>query len=122
MSEQWTRGDLLRAVRKFPEHLPISDKLAWPRSYRSHRAHWIGWLEEYDGEGYYGRQNWDRNARFIYNHIENHPMLIWLGEAAGLGEAVHRAVRATRISRHPAAQAAAVRRVVPWVTVADLVF
>jgi hypothetical protein len=75
-----TPQQLLRLVRTLPEHLPYSDKVRWPRNYSSHREHWIGWLGEYDGPGYYDRQVWRRSAGFVYNHLHNPGMLIWLAE------------------------------------------
>ncbi|OAN78364.1 hypothetical protein A8B82_10735 [Sulfitobacter sp. EhC04] len=51
---------------------------AW---YRSQKEHWLGWLAEYDGPGAYGRSHAERDARFVYNHIQCAPMLFWLSEA-----------------------------------------
>jgi hypothetical protein len=34
--------------------MPESDRLS-KGSFASHKDHWIGWLEEYDGPGYYDR-------------------------------------------------------------------
>ena len=84
--------------------------------YRSQKEHWIGWLSEYNGPGYYGRSNWRRSAEFIYNHIVCPPMVLWLGEAVGIPETtVRKAKRAALLAgpRLPA-QCAAIRRVVPW--------
>jgi len=51
--------------------------------YRTQKEHWTGWLRNYDGLGYYGRLRWDRDAQFVYNHVQCAPMLLWLAEAAG---------------------------------------
>jgi hypothetical protein len=59
--------------------------------YRSQKEHWLGWLSEYDGPGYYGRKNPDRSAEFVYNHINCAPMVLWLGEASGISIAKLRA-------------------------------
>ncbi len=48
------------------------------------KEHWQERLKAYTGEGAYTRKNWDRDARFIYNHINCPDMLIWLGDAAGV--------------------------------------
>jgi hypothetical protein len=49
----------------------------------THKDNWVGWLEEYDGPGYYGRSRWDRDSRFVYQHLCCGPMIVWLNEAAG---------------------------------------
>jgi hypothetical protein len=48
------------------------------------KEHWLGWLREYDGPGAYSRQNADRSAELVYNHIVCPPMVLWLGEASGV--------------------------------------
>lgn len=44
--------------------MPNSDRL-FRSGYATHKDHWVQWLEEYDGPGYYGRSNWDRDAQFV---------------------------------------------------------
>ncbi len=84
--------------------------------YRTQQEHWLGWLRSYDGPGFYGRRRWDRDAQFVYNHIQCAPMLLWLAEAAGVpsetivaaGQAVLTA--GARLS----SQVAALRHLIPW--------
>lgn len=55
------------------------------RSYHAtQKGHWDAWLGPYNGPGYYGRKAWNRSAEFVYNHINCPPMVLWLGEAAGV--------------------------------------
>src|SRR5438105_14184772 len=54
--------------------------------YTSQKEHWLGWLGEYRGPGYYGRKNFQRSAEFAYNHIVCPPMLLWLCEASGVSK------------------------------------
>jgi hypothetical protein len=84
--------------------------------YSTQKQHWLGWLKEYNGPGYYERKDWNRDAEFVYNHIVCPPMVLWLGEASGVPPIVVR--RATKAALDaPAslsAKAAAIRRVIPW--------
>ena len=84
--------------------------------YSSQREHWLRWLEEYDGAGYYGRENWNHTAEFVYNHINCPPMALWLGEASGVDkETVVKAKNAAlRAKSSFASQSAAIRKVIPW--------
>jgi hypothetical protein len=114
---------LLVAVRRLPAAMPQSDRL--PKSGDgTHKDHWIGWLEEYNGPGYYGRSNWHRDAQFVYQHLNCGPMIVWLNEAAGEDAAlINRTIREMRRSG-PRAQTEAmtVRRLLPWERAARLVF
>jgi hypothetical protein len=128
-----TPKELARIIRKLGPHLPISDrfdtempggsaerKRAW---YSSQRQHWLGWLDEYDGPGAYGRKApGGRDAEFVYNHVVNPKMLIWLAEAAGAPRS--RLLRAKKAAisagaRMPA-MSAAIRREFPYAYIETL--
>lgn len=127
-----TPGHLRRAIAKLSPASPITDrfsaqwralgkrggrqqeqKAVW---YKTQHEHWLGWLREYDGPGAYDRTDWDRTAEFVYNHIVNPQMLVYLAEASKvdptlLTKATKRALtgKATMAS-----MCAAIRRVIPW--------
>ena len=96
-----TPRTLRRHILKLREVQPITESLeralrrrdasGRPTWYRSQKEHWVGWLGEYDGPGFYGRRNWDRSAAFVYNHINCAPMVLWLAEALGIPKTVLRA-------------------------------
>jgi hypothetical protein len=113
---------LLAAVHRLSASTPEADKL--PTSYPSHQDHWVRWLEEYNGPGYYGRQDWDRDARFVYQHLNNPEMIIWINEAAGEDRAtIEEAVAVLRrAGKRRQTTAAAVRAVLPWSRTAELLF
>lgn len=76
---------------------------------------WINWLSEYNTPGYYKRKGSGYDASFAYNHVQNAETLLWLAEAAGVGADVLLAARDSAIQKSSrSAQAAAVRRHVPW--------
>jgi hypothetical protein len=62
--------------------------------YASQKEHWLRWLSEYHGPGYYSRKNSERSAEFVYNHINYPAMVLWLGEASGVPKS--RVVKAKR--------------------------
>ena len=114
--------DLLSCIRRLSPAGPISKTLEEKRKvvwYRTQKEHWLGWLREYDGPGYYCRKRWDRDARFIYNHIMCPPMLMWLAEAAGVSRVnLMNARRRVVESRTLAAKCASFREQIPWDLVA----
>lgn len=93
---------------------------AWTRRsvwYDSQKEHWLGWLREYDGPGFYGRKTWEgRSAQYVYNHVMCPPMLLWLAEAAGVPRTkLLSAKRAANTApAKQASQCAAIRRSIPW--------
>jgi hypothetical protein len=92
-----------------------------PVWYTSQKQHWLGWLSEYDGPGYYGRKNRGRSAEFAYNHINCPPMVLWLGEASGVTKAkIVKAKQAAESARSTLpSQSAAIRRIIPWKIIED---
>jgi hypothetical protein len=110
-------------VRKLRTEAPIADQWPPPPHSRSHRAHWLGWLREYDGSGFYIRKV-PKNPRpmgFIYAHIHCAPMLLWSAEVAGVRTAqVHKADRTLRrlvrdgLHDSNPACGRAVRAIIPW--------
>jgi hypothetical protein len=121
-----TRHQLRLRITTLPEHQPITEQFEcdlevralWVRSpsYRSQKEHWLRWLADYVGPGAYSRQNWDRTAEFVYNHIVCPPMTLWLGEASGVpGQNVSDAASAAlEAGAYLSAQSGAIRRVIPW--------
>jgi hypothetical protein len=122
---EMTPRELARAIRKMRAKPPITTEFerslgetqsmgrVW---YNSQKEHWLGWLSEYDGPGHYGRMNWDRSAKFVYNHINFPPMVLWLGEASGIPKRTVLEAKRNALSAHPsnAAQCAVIRRIIPW--------
>lgn len=88
---------LRRTIRRLPVSQPLAD--LWPTHYPSHRVHWLGWLEEYDGPGFYHRRvpKEPRSMAYIYGHIHCGPMLLWLAEAAGVRK--YQVMKAHRMMR-----------------------
>jgi len=127
-----TPRGLARKIRKFHERPPVTSELeralatrsirkndrVW---YTSQKEHWLGWLSEYDGPGAYGRKTWDRSAEFVYNHIVCPPMVLWLGEAAGLSKTKIQAAKRAALTAPAtlAAQCAAIRKIIPWAIIEE---
>jgi hypothetical protein len=106
-------------LARLPARQPLTDALlgeGYREGKRSERDHVLGWLAEYQGPGYYGRQGLDRTARQFYQGFQDAFGLLWVAEALGVEEAVlSRGVAAIRATPgRPASRAAAFRRVCPW--------
>ena len=123
MTPTYTPRQLLARIERMPETMPISDLVPWPRCYISHKDHWMGWLREYNGPGFYGRSNSDRDARFIWMHVQNLGMILWLAEAAGTApDLVHGARLRSHGNGNAARQTALARSVLPWGPLASLIW
>jgi hypothetical protein len=87
--------------------------------YHSQKEHWLGWLSDQDGPGFYGRATFNRTAQRIYNQINCAPMLVWLSEASGVEKSLLRRAE-TAVQKAGASyprQCGAVRRILPWAIV-----
>lgn len=106
----------IKAIRSLPSDEPRVYPKKW---YTTQREHWLGWLGAYHGPGAYGRKpETRRDAEFVYNHIVEVKMLLWLIDAAGIDpHLVSAARRSAAQSKTLAQQSAAVRRLVPWAEV-----
>jgi len=103
------------------EHI-LTKRGIWDRNgvwYTTQKQHWLGWLKEYDGPGYYGRKKRHPSAQFAYNHIVCPPMLLWLGEASGVQRTKVLEAKRAALSAGASlpALSAAIRRVIPWQTI-----
>lgn len=117
---------LSRKIRRLRARLPISTEFervlqkrgTWrgKQWYRSQKEHWLGWLSEYHGPGYYGRKDSYRSSEFVYNHIVCPPMVLWLAEASGVPKSTVAKAKRAALSAKPSfpAQCAAIRKVIPW--------
>jgi hypothetical protein len=71
---------LIRYIERLPPDRPAVYRRKW---YTTQKQHWLGWLREYHRPGAYGRRpGLRRDARFVYNHIVEPKMLLWLISAA----------------------------------------
>ena len=107
----------IRRFRDAIEKLPSDRARVTPgKSYRTQKEHWVGWLDDYYGKGYYGRHaSTPRNARFAYNHVVEVAMLLWLAKASGVSASRLAKVRAAaRAAPSLQAKSGAVRKIIPW--------
>lgn len=127
-----TPQDLRRVIEDLSPKSPITDRFSaqWRKGgrrgggqqeqgkmwYRTQHEHWLGWLEGYLGPGAYNRKDHRRTGEFVYNHIVNPKMLIYLAEASRLPRPlVHRAARAALAhATTMSSMCAAIRKVIAW--------
>ena len=117
MKDSASIEEFLDVIRILPEDAPVHNPKIW---YHTQKEHWIGWLSEYHSSGAYGRKTGvKRDAKFAYNHIVCPDMLLWLIDAAGVDPELVAASREASASGATLMQkSAAIRRLVPWETVA----
>jgi hypothetical protein len=99
------------ATRSLEKLLLERDGRDWNRGrYSSQKEHWICWLSTKSNKV---------SARTIYNRINCPPMLLWLGESAGVPKkVVAQAKKAAVLGRRNfTSQSSAIRNVVSWDTI-----
>lgn len=112
---------LLQAIRRLPSDDPVPDRTAGYNRYNTQKDHWLGWLDPTAETGSYPRRaKEDRDARYVYNHIVEPKMLLWLISAAGVRpELLQLAEEAAKAASSLPGKAAAIRRHVPWSQILD---
>jgi hypothetical protein len=120
-----TPQQLIKRIKALPARAPHTEALERlllkkPRWYANQKEHWLGWLNEYDGPGAYGRIGRNYDAAFAYNHCGCPPMALWLGEASGIDERL--VAKATKLVQQSSgtfsARSATIRSVIPWDVIA----
>ena len=118
--------ELRAVIQKLPNHGKYSQKLEAHKRlainripwYKSQKEHWLGWLKEYDGPGFYNRKtHCGRDAKYIYNHVMCSPMVLYLPEALGVSQAlIKKAFSEVIKAKDPsmAKQCGIIRRVIPF--------
>ena len=111
---------LIQAVRRLPSDKPVARGQPGYNKYTTQKDHWLGWLDPDSGTGTYPRKTApERDAQYVYNHIVEPKMLLWLVAAAGVSEElVEAASQASETATSLAGKSAAIRKQVPWAEVA----
>jgi len=82
----------------------------------------VAWFSELAGPGAYDRKSRGLNAEHGYNHLQCAPALLWIAEALGEDtDALIAAVAAAALAGRVGSQCAAIRKVIPWVRIEQLV-
>ena len=104
---------LRQAIQHLPSDAPLENPRVW---YKTQKEHWLGWLNNYEGPGAYGRKiGVKRDARFAYNHIVCPEMLLYLIRAIPLrSELIEAADQAYQSGSSLMERSGAIRKVVPW--------
>ena len=114
MSEYSTEW-LTEVIKKLPADKEMSYGTQGYSRYHTQKAHWLGWLTKKPGAKYFRQDAPKRGAKFVYNHIMEPKMLLWLISASGLQiELVEQAKEASLNKKSMASSCAAIRKVVPW--------
>jgi hypothetical protein len=111
----------IAAIRQLPSDKPVPLGTPGYNRYTTQKAHWLGWLDPAAGTGTYSRSAAPgRDAKYVYNHIIESKLLLWLTAAAGVDtELVLRATEAAASANSMPAKSAAIRKLIPWDVVCE---
>jgi len=116
-----TINGLTAAIWALPSDKQVPKGTQGYNRYSTQRDHWLGWLGVTPGSGSFERKTANgRGASYVYNHIGEPKMLLWLIEASKVDPIlVAQARRGASAAHKLAAGAKAVRQAVPYSVVAD---
>jgi deoxyribodipyrimidine photolyase-like uncharacterized protein len=103
----------IKAIKPLASDSPVENARVW---YRTQKEHWLGWLNEYEGPGAYGRKTGiRRDAKSVYNHVVCPELLMYLIRAIPLHpELVKAAEKAYLTGSSKMEKSGAIRKVVAW--------
>lgn len=106
---------LINVIKKLPADKEVPSGTQGYSRYHSQKAHWLGWLSKKPGAKYYRQDAPNRGAKFVYNHIMEPKMLLWLITASGIdNKLIANAQKDSDNARTMASSCAAIRKVVSW--------
>lgn len=112
---EWLSPEGWRHIRqrRYPGEDYEFGNVVW---YKIQHKHWWGWPSGCRGPGTNGRQDWDKSAEFVYNHVVNPQMLVYRAEAAVVSELLVEAAASAALANNSTmmSMSASVRRTVPW--------
>lgn len=106
---------LINTMRQLPSDSPVADRKRGYNNYNTQKDHWLGWLDANSGTGTYPRKiGKGRDAQYVYNHIVEPKMLLWLMSTARLDpELISAAQHASNNVHTLPGKSAALRKHVP---------
>jgi len=112
-SAEW----LAEVIKRLPADKEMPNGTQGYSRYRTQKAHWLGWLTKKPGAKYFRQDAPNRGAKFVYNHIMEPKMLLWLISASGLHSVlVESAKEEAKNKKSMASSCAAIRKVVSFQT------
>ncbi|MGQ5490718.1 hypothetical protein ACUH78_17890 [Thauera sp. ZXT1-4] len=109
----------IKKISNLPSDKPVAYRTPGYNNYMTQKDHWLGWIDPNSNTGTYQRASRpDRDARYVYNHIMEPKMLLWLASASGVNSGViEEAMLASENASSFASRSAAVRKIIPWAVV-----
>ena len=106
---------LINVIKKLPADKEVPSGTQGYSRYHTQKAHWLGWLSKKPGAKYYRQDAPNRGAKFVYNHIMEPKMLLWLISASGVDDKLiaNAQINADN-AKTMASSCAAIRKVVSW--------
>jgi len=88
--------------------------------YSTQKAHWLGWLSKKPGAKYYRQDAPDRGPKYVYNHIMEPKMLLYLISALDFDDDLKQLAKIeAKNAKTMASSCAAIRKVIPWIKIEE---
>ena len=112
----YTVENLIKFIETLPSDKEVEIGTQGYNLYKSQKSHWLGWLDSKSKSGTYQRKDApNRGAKFVYNHIMEPKMLLWLISASGIDmKLLTQAEENAANAKTMASSCAAIRKVVSW--------
>ena len=107
---------LTEIIEKLPADTKVPFGAKGYNNYNTQKDHWLGWLDSKSTTGTYQRKDTSgRGAKYVYNHIMEPKMLLWLISASSINsELLEKVTKESNINNSMASSCATIRKIVSW--------
>ena len=110
----------IKDIESLPEDNEVEIGSQGYNRYTTQKAHWLGWLSKKPGADYYRQDAPGRDAKYVYNHIMEPKMLLYLISALDFDtDLVNLASLEAKNAQSMAGSCAAIRKVIPWLKIEE---
>ena len=117
---EYSIEEFIKDIESLPTDKEVEIGTQGYNRYSTQKAHWLGWLSKKPGAKYYRQDAPDRGPKYVYNHIMEPKMLLYLISALDFDDDLKQLAKIeAKNAKTMASSCAAIRKVIPWIKIEE---
>ena len=117
---EYSIEEFIKDIESLPTDKEVEIGTQGYNRYSTQKAHWLGWLSKKPGAKYYRQDAPDRGPKYVYNHIMEPKMLLYLISALDFDDDLKQLAKIeAKNAKTMASGCAAIRKVIPWIKIEE---
>ena len=117
---EYSIEEFIKDIETLPTDKEVEIGTQGYNRYSTQKAHWLGWLSKKPGAKYYRQDAPDRGPKYVYNHIMEPKMLLYLISALDFDDDLKQLAKIeAKNAKTMASGCAAIRKVIPWIKIEE---